>query len=217
MIFAELTAAKIYNGDTQNQGSGVELDEMPDNLQIRKARVEDAPLIAKLVNRAAEGLPVLLWKDMAKVGEEPWGVGRRRAESEDAAISYRRTWMADLDGHAVGCLIIHQIPANPDPIPDDELPMYVPLLELENQAVETGYVYVISTLREMRGKGVGGALLHHADQFRGPNGMSLIVSDANHGARRLYERHGYREADTRPMVKIGWDNPGKNWVLMTKP
>ena len=183
---------------------------------IRPARHEDAALIARLVNRAAEGLPKLLWRDMAEAGEGPWDVGERRAASEDAPISYRCTWMAEMDGKTAGCLITHEIPANPDPIPEDELPMFIPLLELENQAPETCYVYVLSTLKEMRGKGVGSALLRHAEQFRGPKGMSLIVSDANLGARRLYERHGYREADKRLMVKIGWDNPGEHWVLMTK-
>jgi len=52
---------------------------------------------------------------------------------------------------------------------------------------------------------------------RGRRGLSLIVSDANAGARRLYERRGYRAVATRPMVKEGWVNEGQNWVLMTKP
>ncbi len=47
--------------------------------------------------------------------------------------------------------------------------------------------------------------------------MSLIVSDANTGARRLYERQGYVEQDSKPMVKEGWQNPGQNWVLLVKP
>jgi RimJ/RimL family protein N-acetyltransferase len=46
--------------------------------------------------------------------------------------------------------------------------------------------------------------------------MSVIVSDANAGARRLYERCGYRETATRAMVKEGWQNEGRNWVLLTK-
>ncbi|NJO33793.1 MAG: hypothetical protein HC869_12240 [Rhodospirillales bacterium] len=46
--------------------------------------------------------------------------------------------------------------------------------------------------------------------------MSVIVSDANPGARRLYERCGYREAAVRTMVKDDWQNDGRNWVLLTK-
>jgi hypothetical protein len=46
--------------------------------------------------------------------------------------------------------------------------------------------------------------------------LSVIVSDANVGARRLYERSGYREIARRPMVKEGWDNAGREWVLLVK-
>ena len=48
-------------------------------------------------------------------------------------------------------------------------------------------------------------------------GMSIIVSDANTGARRLYERHGYSERASRTMVKDEWVNDGENWVLLVKP
>jgi ribosomal protein S18 acetylase RimI-like enzyme len=50
----------------------------------------------------------------------------------------------------------------------------------------------------------------------GCSGLSIIVSDANAGARRLYERAGYAEVAERPMVKDGWTNPGQNWVLLVK-
>jgi ribosomal protein S18 acetylase RimI-like enzyme len=46
--------------------------------------------------------------------------------------------------------------------------------------------------------------------------MSVIVSNANHGARRLYERTGYSEIARRPMVKDDWVNEGTEWVLLTK-
>jgi ribosomal protein S18 acetylase RimI-like enzyme len=65
-----------------------------------------------------------------------------------------------------------------------------------------------------------------ADKFAADaalSSLSLIVSDANMGARRLYERSGYREAARRKMVKQDWRHPGTewrqpgtNWVLMIK-
>ena len=48
------------------------------------------------------------------------------------------------------------------------------------------------------------------------SGLSIIVSDGNAAARRLYERCGYRLAATRPMVKEGWESTGANWLLMVK-
>jgi ribosomal protein S18 acetylase RimI-like enzyme len=47
-------------------------------------------------------------------------------------------------------------------------------------------------------------------------GLSLIVTDTNTSARRLYERRGYREAAQRKIVKEDWQHPGTNWVLLTK-
>ena len=44
--------------------------------------------------------------------------------------------------------------------------------------------------------------------------MSVIVSDANTGARRLYESLGYREVARRTMVKEEWSNEGQEWVLL---
>jgi hypothetical protein len=48
------------------------------------------------------------------------------------------------------------------------------------------------------------------------NGMSVIVADNNVGARRLYERVGYRQIADRSMVKERWESPGSKWVLLTK-
>jgi ribosomal protein S18 acetylase RimI-like enzyme len=55
----------------------------------------------------------------------------------------------------------------------------------------------------------------HAHQL-GLRSVSLIVSDANQDARRLYEHLGYREVASRAMVKERWQNDGKKWVLMIK-
>jgi hypothetical protein len=46
--------------------------------------------------------------------------------------------------------------------------------------------------------------------------MSIIVADTNTGARKLYERSGYREVARRRMVKEDWQHPGIDWVLLTK-
>ena len=96
----------------------------------------------------------------------------------------------------------------------------MPLQELENLAPSTWYVNVLAVLPKYRGKGLGTQLLRLADETGrklGKKGMSVIVSDANIGARRLYERCGYRETARRKMVKESWVNPGREWVLLTKP
>jgi GNAT superfamily N-acetyltransferase len=81
-------------------------------------------------------------------------------------------------------------------LPDDMPAMFRPLQELENLAPATWYVNVLAAYHEHRGKGHGTALFGLAERLAadvGRRGLSIIVSDANLGARRLYERCGYRE------------------------
>jgi ribosomal protein S18 acetylase RimI-like enzyme len=83
----------------------------------------------------------------------------------------------------------------------------------------TWYVHALAAYPEHRGRGLGAALLAEAVRLAaetGTPGLSLIVSNTNMEARRLYERSGYREAARRKMVKDGWQHPGTDWVLLTK-
>ncbi len=184
---------------------------------IRPATPADAEVMAPLVNQAGEGLPLYFWTKLVGPGHTPLDHGIARIRSEDAGISYRNGWIAELDGVAAGCLVAYRQPDTSEPIAPDEVPIFVPLAELENVATGTGYIFIVSTAPEFQGRGVGARLLAFAERYSGPNGMSLIVSSANSGARRLYERSGYREVQRRMMVKEGWKNPGTEWVLMIKP
>jgi ribosomal protein S18 acetylase RimI-like enzyme len=97
--------------------------------------------------------------------------------------------------------------------------MFVPLQELENLVPNTRYINVLAVTPQFRRLGLGTKLLGLADETAealGKPGLSVIVSDANSCAHRLYERCGYRESGTRPMVKENWENDGQNWVLLTK-
>lgn len=185
---------------------------------FRPARQDDASTLAELTNIAGEGLPLYVWGTMAEAGENAWEVGRRRAMRETGSFSYRNAIVAEVDGRVVACLIGYPLPDQPEPIDYDQMPaMFVPLQELENTAPGTWYVNVLAALEDYRGRGYGTRLLGVAERLAaGRSGLSIIVSDANAGARRLYERCGYVEIATRPMVKETWDNPGENWVLLVK-
>jgi ribosomal protein S18 acetylase RimI-like enzyme len=80
-------------------------------------------------------------------------------------------------------------------------------------------VNVLAAYPQHRGNGYGTALLGLAEELARETlrrGMSIIVADTNVGARRLYERYGYREVASRRMVKEGWVHPGTSFVLLTK-
>jgi ribosomal protein S18 acetylase RimI-like enzyme len=189
------------------------------NPTFRPATIDDATVLAELVNYAGEGLPLYLWGQMAEPGEAAWDVGRRRAARAEGSFSYRNATIIEHDIQCAGCLIGYEIPNNPEPVPNDMPAMFVPLQELENLAPGTWYINVLAVRPQFRRQGLGTRLLGLADERAealGTRGLSVIVSNANTGARRLYEHCGYNESATRLMVKENWKNEGESWVLLTK-
>jgi len=189
------------------------------NGTFRRATLADAADLAPLVEFASEGLALYLWTQLAGPGGDPWEIGRQRVSSETLGVSYRHALIAEGAGKTLGALISYRLGHEPEPI-DSTLPaLLVPLHELMNGAPGTWYVQVLAAYPEQRGCGLGTALLMEADRSAaaaGAPGLSLIVSDTNSGARRLYERNGFREAARRRMVKERWRHPGTDWLLLTK-
>jgi ribosomal protein S18 acetylase RimI-like enzyme len=186
---------------------------------FRAATVDDASVLAELINYAGESLPLYLWSRMAEPGEGAWDVGRHRAAREEGSFSYRNATIIEHDGQCAGCLIGYEIPDKPEPIPDDMPAMFVPLQELENLAPGTWYINVLAVRPQFRNQGLGTKLMALAEekaQRLGKRGMSVIVSDANLGARRIYTRLGYNEMARRLMIKENWEHGGENWILLTK-
>lgn len=177
--------------------------------------------LAELVDMAGEGMPVYLWRKLAEPGQDVFDIGRARARREEGSFSYRNAVVREESGSVVAALVGYPLPDVPEPVDYGDMPpMFVPLQELEDLAPATWYVNVLATYPSHRGKGYGGVLLEIAEGLArdtGRQGLSIIVSDGNSGARRLYERCGYRETATRPIVKEDWENGGTNWVLLTKP
>ena len=188
------------------------------DLQIRPAELDDAPLMAPLVNAADGGLPLQIWTSLAVPGADPWEVGIRRIQSDDTPVSWRMGWIAEVGGMPAGVVIVHQLSETPEELEATIMsPLWVPIVELELLASDTAYIKTISVLPAMRGQGVGTQLLAFAERFRGPEGTSVIVADHDTRSQRFFERHGFTEVAHRPMVKDGWETPGSEWILMRKP
>src|SRR5262245_41298307 len=186
---------------------------------FRYATPADTAAMAELVHFASEGLAHYLWTRIAPPGVDPWAIGRERAAREEGGFSYRNTVVVEADGRVAAGLIGYPLADPPEPTPEDLPPLFVPLQELEDLVPGTWYVNVLAAYPEHRGKGHGAALLGVAERLARETrrrGMSIIVADTNTGARRLYERCGYREVASRRMVKEGWQHPGTSFVLLTK-
>jgi len=186
---------------------------------FRRAAPADARAMADFVHFASEGLALYLWTKMAGPGGDAWAIGRERAARGAGSFSYRNTILMERDGGTAAGLVGYRLADAAEPISADTPAMFRPLQELENLAPGTWYVNVLAAYPEHRGKGCGSALLAVADQLAADSGkraLSIIVADTNTGARKLYERCGYRETARRQMVKEDWQHPGKEWVLLIK-
>ena len=186
---------------------------------FRQATAQDAGALADLVEFASEGLALQVWSKIAGPGGDAWAIGRERARRETGSFSYRNAVLAEAGGGVAAGLIGYPLPEQPVAIAPEMPLMFVPLQELENLGAGSWYVNVLAAYPEQRGRGLGTALLTLAERIaaaQGKSRLSIIVSDANTGARRLYERCGYRQAGQRAMRKEGWINPGTNWLLLLK-
>jgi ribosomal protein S18 acetylase RimI-like enzyme len=161
-----------------------------------------------------------LWSQSAGPGETPLDVGRRRAQREDGGFSYRNATLAEVDGNVAALLLGYRL-ADPYDAGDlQSVPATVrPLIELEAEAPGTWYVNALAAFPEYRGKGLGTRLLSEAEKSARKTRaalLSIIVAEQNEGAKRLYERTGYRAVARRPVVAFpGFAHTG-NWLLMTK-
>lgn len=186
------------------------------NPPVRLAKESDASELADLVNYAGEGLPLHIWTGLATEGQDPWEVGRTRQAKQ---AQKGRIFVVDHGNGAVASLTGYKIDPTPVSIDENFPQLFRPLQELENQALDSWYVNVLACYPEHRGQGLGGLLLDLAEEVARYEGLaktSLIVASNNTGARRLYERKGYRETAVTRCLKEDWDTDTENWVLMIK-
>ena len=189
-------------------------------MQIRKAAAADAEHLVRFINMAADDLPLYFWRRSVGPEGDPWAFGRERAARDSGNFSYVNAWLAEVDGTVAGCVLGY--PADPAPaeIDPDTPPVLVPLLELEGLAPGSWYLNVLATYADHRGKGIGSALLSHAETVArqaGHRSVSLIAEDTHQDALRLYAAKGFAEVARRPVVSGDWAVDAKEWILLVKP
>ena len=186
----------------------------------RRATSRDASELPELVNMAGNGLPLYLWAQQAGEGESPWDVAVNRAKRGLGGFAYENLVVREEAGKIAACLIGYPLLSAQQVYDRKDVPvMLASMYELEDLVPSTWFINVLATYPEFRGRGFGTELLQVAETLAHHSrcaGMSLVVSDANAGARRLYERHGYSEKAMRPIVKEDWEHAGHNWVLLVK-
>jgi ribosomal protein S18 acetylase RimI-like enzyme len=183
---------------------------------LRPAARSEAAVIERLVNVSSFGLARYVWSVMAP-GEDPKATGRRSIESDEGALSWRTATLAEIGGRVAGLVMTNRM-SPPSGMFLDPLAVLRPQAELRKRVLGAQHVTFLVTATRFRRRGVGRALLGEAErQAGGATGLSLIVSDRNEAARRLYDGFGFREIARVPAVRQGWQSPTRAWVLMLKP
>ena len=189
-------------------------------MTIRKARLEDAPKLAELMNMAGEGIPAYLWERMADRHEDAMAFGARRVAESEGGFSYTNAHVAARDDKIAGMLLSYRLPDPYETGPMEEIPAVVrPLVELEALAPGSWYVNAVATDLAFRGQGVGRELMSKAEdlaQESNAKTISLIVAEENVPARKLYEKLGYQTGARRQIVPFPNCPHSGDWILMQK-
>lgn len=187
--------------------------KLPDG--FRQATDADADLLAELVMIASHGVALKIWEDEAPPGVDPraYGAGLHAARAARGEVV-----VYDPDTGPVAGLTSYAVSEAEEEEPGTS-PSFLPIVELEAQAVPCWYILVLAVLPEWRGRGLGKALLRIADDLArsaGMNRLALVVADGNGRAVQVYEAAGYGVAARAPMLRPGVDSPGTDWLLWVK-
>jgi GNAT superfamily N-acetyltransferase len=136
------------------------------NIEIWRARLEEADAAFCLVREYFEMAGVVLREDRGKFIEEYFGVGRG-------------LWLARVEGELAGCVGLRKLP-RPE--------------ELEPEDVKCAEIKRMYVRERFRGWGIAAQLLEAVENFARGAGYAWIYLDTASNmvaAARLYERNGY--------------------------
>ena len=173
-------------------------------MHIRDAVKEDAYDLARLHALAADGLVEFFYEGTVEGVDAIELLGRVFA-AEDEPYTYRRCIVAEDAGRVVGKLHSYGWDDTASLMPPDP---YIPeerMAAVDDLAPPTPvswHIEVMAVLPEYQGQGLGKEFIEIAKVQGRDNGfdkLSLHVFEANQGARRLYERCGFKAIDRIPI------------------
>jgi ribosomal protein S18 acetylase RimI-like enzyme len=189
------------------------------DLVLRAARLEDCRRIAELFEISSDGIADYVWSRSQREypGLSLLEIGERRYARENTAYSYQNCVVAERAGEVLGML--HSFLIEPADGPPEAIdPVLRPYAELEVPG--SLYISGLAILPSERGRGIGTRLLRIARrraQELGCAELSLICFAANAGARRLYEREGFKVIDRRQIVPHPMIHATGEALLMSAP
>lgn len=156
-------------------------------MDFRKAGQQD---IDSVMGILADGRTAL-----KQLGIDQWQGGYPQREIVEGDVARGESYVAELDGVAVGTLMIGlQGDRTYDDIADGAW-----LTDSSSADPDYGVVHRVAVSLEHRGKGAASFLLKQAEAFIGQKGLSSVRIDTHPGnlpMRKLLLKHGYAECGT---------------------
>ena len=185
------------------------------DISLRPATVADCTDIARFYQMSSDGVADYIWSKMAEPEETPLQVGAKRYQRVGTNFSYQNCTLAEYRGKVVGMLFAFPMHCDPSYLEED--PVLLPYSQLEQD--NSYYISGIAVDQSCRGLGIGLQMMELAEQQctqLGLENLSLIVFEENQGAKRLYERIGYREIDRRQIAPHSLIRFTADAILMSK-
>ena len=187
---------------------------------FRPATPDDAQALADLVHFASEGLALYLWTKIAGPGGDPWAVGRERAARETGSFSYRNAVVMEREGRVAAGLIGYPLADQPGA----HSRHHAGHVRAAAGAGEPGARHLVRERARRLSRAPRQGLRHRAARRRRDSWPQKPASAASASSSPIptparagsTSACGYREAARRRMVKEDWQNPGTDWVLLTK-
>lgn len=167
---------------------------------FRPAAKADSRTIARLYSISSDGVADYIWTRLAEPGQDILDVGQARYEREGTPFSYRSCTIAEVEGEIAGMLVAFPMWVDANAPPEED-PVLAPYSRLEEDA--SYYVCGVALFPAFRGQGIGSRFMSLAEDAARDEDLaklSLIVFEQNTGAKKLYDRLGYREVARAAVV-----------------
>lgn len=190
-------------------------------VSFRSAIQSDCSDLAIFADIASRRLTSFLWNKQATEGQSCLEIGRDQIRLRDDHFTHYKNWqIAESNGQTVGGLNGYILPKQPcDTGSSEVLDVVKPLNELKSIAQGTWYIAAAAAFNEVRGQGVGTAILQESERLARLTNccrLTLMVGSFNTHAHRLYLRSGFEEWERREFLPFDGSDQKGSWILMVK-
>ena len=187
--------------------------------RIRPATAEDIPNLTDFRLIAQDGINEALYEGLDSSVEE---IIRDEMMNSKSFESFKNYWVAELGNETAGGMQVFPFDLLDEPynplIPEERLEIEKPFEEL--LAPGSFYIHALTVYPQFARRGIASDFVRFAIQLardRGFSELSLYCFEENFPAVGLYQKHGFKAVDRRPIAEHPQIKESGNILLMTCP